>query len=162
MNKRIAKKIHKQFNGNYLTARRNCIYCADWGCGCANGHPDVYPGDRSDYLYGGCKEKFGACNFLAKQLKKEGLSLSGWKLMEIPANHVYVFQNMKKHKDITITVESACYEISSTDMFWEFSEKYNAYAHNTLSEALKAPWQHWNFARLAHMKGNHEFNCCSR
>lgn len=65
--------------------------------------------------------------------------------MEIPANHVYVFQNMKKHKNITITVESACYEISSTDMFWEFSEKYNAYAHNTLSEALKAPWQHWNF-----------------
>ena len=96
MNKRMAKKLYRQFNHNELTARRSCIYCCNWGLGCANGHPNVFPGDKSDYLYF-CKEKLDACKFLANQLKKEGFSLSGWRLIEVPAPHVYVFYNKKKH-----------------------------------------------------------------
>ena len=144
MNKRMAKKLYRQFNHNELTARRSCIYCCNWGLGCANGHPNVFPGDKSDYLYF-CKEKLDACKFLANQLKKEGFSLSGWRLIEVPAPHVYVFYNKKKHKDITIIYDpKTSYTINSTDMDWKYSEKYNVYQHDTIAEALKAPWQHWS------------------
>lgn len=144
MNKRMAKKLYRQFNNNELIARRSCIYCCDWGLGCANGHPDVYPDDRSDYLYF-CKEKLDACNFLANQLKREGFSLSGWRLDEVPAPHVYVFYNKKKQKEITIVYdEETSYTINSTDLDWKYSKEHNLYQHETIAEALKAPWQHWS------------------
>ena len=101
MNRRIKKKFRRKLKYNDLSARRNCIYCINWGFGCANGHSAVYPNDKSDFLYGGCKEEFNACNFFAKQLKKEKLSLSGWRLIEVPATYFYIFGNGKKHKEIT-------------------------------------------------------------
>lgn len=113
MNRRIKKKFRRKLKYNDLSARRNCIYCINWGFGCANGHSAVYPNDKSDFLYGGCKEEFNACNFFAKQLKKEKLSLSGWRLIEVPATYFYIFGNGKKHKEITIIydAEKLCYVI---------------------------------------------------
>lgn len=145
MNKRIKKKLYQKFNNNNLSARRSCVYCVNWGLSCANGHPNIYPGDKSDYLIF-CKERFEACNFFAKQLKKEGFSLSGWILSEIPAEHIYAFYNDKTDKDITIIydTEKSCYTINSSDTFWVYSTKNNLYRHNTVKEALNAPWQHWN------------------
>lgn len=133
MNKRIAKKFYKKFNNYELTARRSCTYCSNCMLGCAN-----------DYLFF-CKEEHDAIKFFAKQLKKEGFSLSGWCLVEVPAPHVYVFYNKKKYKDITIIYdEKSSFTINSTDMFWDYSEEYNVYQHDTIAEALKAPWQHWS------------------
>lgn len=142
MNRRKMKKLQKQFNNNCLNARQSCLYCTNWECGCANGNPNVYSGDRSDYLCG-CKEEQGACSFLAKHLQKEGYSLSGWKLTEIPATHCYVFFNNKKRKDITIIYdkEKSYYIICSTDLLWKYSDHCNMYEHNTVTEALKSPWQ---------------------
>jgi hypothetical protein len=150
MNKRLSNKLKDQFRDNKLIARKSCFYCINWGFGCANGHPNVYPGDNSDYLYG-CKKRLDACKFLAKQLKNEKFALSGWQLTEIPAHYVYVFENKKKHKDITIVYdeEKMCYQIYSTDMFWKYSKKYNMYKHDSIAEALKVPWQHWNFMMCA-------------
>lgn len=143
MNRRIKKKFSRKLKYNDLSARRNCIYCINWGLGCANGHSAVYPNDKSDFLYGGCKEEFNACNFFAKQLKKEKLSLSGWRLIEVPATYVYIFGNRKKHKEITIIydAEKLCYVICTTDNLWKYSEEHNIYQHNTIKEALKVAWQ---------------------
>ena len=84
-----------------------------------------------------------AVRFLKTQLKKSGISLSGWRLSEIPIAHVYVFINKKKHKDLTIlfNTDKQIFEIYSTDLFWKYSEKYNMYQHQTVIEALRAPWQ---------------------
>ena len=146
MNKRQKGKLQKIFNNRCLNARQSCIYCINWGMGCANGHPDVYPGDRSDYLFS-CKEKMDAYKHLAKRLKKEGYSLSGWKFFESPAENVYIFQNRKKWKDITVLYvpEKSEYQIMSTDCLWRYSDEYNVYEHDSIKEALKMPWQHYNF-----------------
>lgn len=146
MNRRKIQKMQKRFNEHCLNSRQSCLYCVNWGLGCANGHPDIYPGDRSDYLYG-CKEKLDAYSFLTKQLKRKGYSLSGWKLVEIPAAHVYVFYSDKKHKEIMIVYDkgNSCYMICSADTFWKYSDKNNAYQHDTVTEALKAPWQDRNY-----------------
>ncbi len=146
MNKRIKEKLRKQFENCDLTRRKSCIYCGNWGFGCANGHPRVFPGDKSDYL-NFCKEKFEVCEFFKNQLKREGLSLSGWTLDEIPALHTYAFYNIRSHKDIEITynVENECFEIYSIDYLRKYSKDYNAHKHDTLKEALCAPWQHLNY-----------------
>lgn len=146
MNRRKAKKLQKKFNYGCLNARQSCVYCINWGIGCANGHPDVYPNDRSDYYYF-CKGKMDAYKCLAKRLKIEGFSLSGWSFFESPARNFYIFYNKKKHKDITVLYDSekSEYQIASTDMFWKYSNKYNVYVHSFIREALNAPWQHWNF-----------------
>lgn len=62
-------------------------------------------------------------------------------------SHVYVFNNDKKKKDITIIYDKdkAAFEIFSTDLDWKYSKKYNLYKHSTVKEAMKAPWQHWNY-----------------
>lgn len=93
MNKRLSNKLKDQFRDNKLIARKSCFYCINWGFGCANGHPNVYPGDNSDYLYG-CKKRLDACKFLAKQLKNEKFALSGWQLTEIPA--MFMFLKIKR------------------------------------------------------------------
>lgn len=144
MNKRQAKKLYRKFNNDDLDARQSCVYCINWGLGCANGHDNVYPGDRSDYLIF-CKERMDAVRFLKTQLKKSGISLSGWRLSEIPIAHVYIFINKKKHKDLTIlfNTDKQIFEIYSTDLFWKYSEKYNMYQHQTVIEALSAPWQRY-------------------
>lgn len=49
MNRRIKKKFRRKLKYNDLSARRNCIYCINWGFGCANGHSAVYPNDKSDF-----------------------------------------------------------------------------------------------------------------
>lgn len=146
MNKRIKEKLRKQFDDGCLTRRKSCIYCADWGYGCANGHPRVFPGDASDYL-NFCKEKFETLEFFVNQLKREGLSLSGWILEEIPASHIYAFYNTRNHKSIEIMydTENECFEIYSTDCLWKYSKDYNSYKYDTLREALCAPWQHLNY-----------------
>ena len=146
MNKRIKEKLRKQFDDGDLTRRKSCIYCADWGYGCANGHPRVFPGDASDYL-NFCKEKFETLEFFVNQLKREGLSLSGWILEEIPAPHTYAFYNTRNHKSIEIMydTENECFEIYSTDCLWKYSKDYNSYKYDTLREALCAPWQHLNY-----------------
>lgn len=82
MNKRIKDKLRKQFNNCDLTRRKSCIYCADWGYGCANGHPRVFPGDASDYL-NFCKEKFETLDFFCKSVKK-GRVITVW--MDIRGN----------------------------------------------------------------------------
>lgn len=155
MNKRKKNKLQKQFAGRCLNARQSCIYCINWGLGCANGHPDVYPNDRSDY-YNFCQGEMDACNYFAKRLKMEGISLSGWKFMESPAKDVYIFYNKKKKKDITVFYisEKVEYQIASTDMHWRYSDEYNVYVHDSIKEALKAPWQHWNFVYEGLQKKN--------
>lgn len=146
MNKREFEKLHKKFEERHLNARQSCIYCVNWGFGCANGHPAVYPNDRSDYLIF-CKGIMDACKYLAKQLKREGISLSRWEFTETPAKDVYVFYNKRKLKDITVIYdpEKSEYLIASTDMYWRYSNEYNVYVHNSVKEALNVPWQHWNF-----------------
>lgn len=146
MNKRKANKLQKKFTQRCLNARQSCVYCINWGLGCANGHPDVYPNDRSDYL-NLCKEKMDAYKYLSKRLKMEGFSLSGWKFMEKPAENIYIFYNKKKWKDITVLYvpKKKEYKITSTDMFWKYSDEHNVYEHNTMKEALNVPWQHRNF-----------------
>lgn len=149
MNKRKKNKLQKQFEERCLNARQSCIYCINWGLGCANGHPDVYPNDRSDY-YNFCKGKMDAYNYFKKRLKMEGISLSGWRFMESPAKDVYIFFNKKKKKDITVLYvpEKFGYQIASTDMFWRYSNKYNLYEHDSVKETLSAPWQHWNIVYI--------------
>lgn len=146
MNRRKANKLEKKFNYGCLNARQSCIYCKNWGLGCANGHPDVYPDDKSDYLIF-CKGKMDAYKYLAKRLKMEGFSLSGWAFFEEPIENVYIFYNKKKHKEITVmyNTETSEYEIASTDLFWRYSEEHNVYIHNSVKEALSVPWQHWSF-----------------
>lgn len=146
MNKRITKKLCKKFCHNEVFANMSCIYCVNWGLGCANGHPAVYPGDNSDYLEG-CKEMFEATSFFAKHLTEEDLSLSGWKLSEtLPSRHEYIYYNKKKHKEIAIAydTENSNFVIETYDIFWICSNGHNVYRHNTINEALAAPWQQWN------------------
>lgn len=129
-----------------MRARRSCIHCCNWKNKSDNEILTAYPTPKCDYYFSFlCKEKNEAHKFLSNQLKKEGFSLSGWRLVEIPASHVYIFHNKKKCKEITVIYdEKVGYTINSTDSFWKYSEKYNVYQHETIAEAFKAPWQHWS------------------
>lgn len=145
MKKRVAKKLYKKFDNYEVSAYRNCFYYSNCGLGCANGHSAIYPRNKDDYLYD-CKEKHDVSNFLAKLLAKEGYSLSGWKLNEIPTAHEYIFYNKKKHKEVAVTyiTETSNFILGTYDMFWKYSKVNNVHRHNTIKEALMAPWQHWN------------------
>lgn len=88
-----------------------------------------------------------AYNYLSKELKREGFSLSGWCFYGyFPMQQFYVFNNDKKHKTIHIKITwDNSYEILTCDIWRKYCKEYNLYKHDTMKAALEAPWQHWNY-----------------
>lgn len=58
-----------------------------------------------------CEEDCAECSYsaqkwLRKALKKEGYSMKGWSLFEVPVTGVFIFLNRRKNKEITLEYEN--------------------------------------------------------
>lgn len=146
MNKRKYKKECKKFDEKWVALRTSCLFCNDWNCEYSH-HQSHFDIDELENDSLCCKEEFKALRFLKKQLKREHLSLSGWKYIEHPTRHIYCFSNDKKKKRLILffNVEKNAFEIQSSDMLWLYSDKFNGYTHTSIKQALSVPWQHSNY-----------------
>ena len=126
MNRRQRKKYEKNY-GFHLDMIH---YCVNKGsCG-----------DTCD----GCSYPVIVC--FRKLLKKEGLSFYGWSLIEVPTKHVYIFQNEKKHKEISFH-----YNGLSDYQICVFSfDKCDDIPVDGITEALQHPSQHRNLVLWSH------------
>ena len=89
---------------------------------------------------------FRAQKAFRKMLKKEGISVSGWRLAEIPATGVYIFYNGKKRKEITLeTGDNKNFAIT----VYDFNTSTNI-EYPSMATALKSRQQMFFYAPELH------------
>lgn len=99
----------RQFWKNYKKPLQSSLYyCPNWGVSC------LEPSDQP--IECNWRSEFEAKSQFVKLMKREGFSISGWRLEENPVAGVYIFLCRKKgYKEITLNRHDNQYRIEVFD-----------------------------------------------